>query len=568
MLENRLKLSLVALLAAAGASPSPKSPLPWFEAGKSGAVVSENNHCSNVGLQLLGEGGSAADAIIGTILCVNTISAYHSGIGGGGFALIREESGDHKFLDFRETAPAASNETMFIDNPHNSTIGGLAVGVPGEIRGLEYLHSNYGRLPWSRPFEIAAEVAEGFTIEQDLSAKIKSSDASYGFLREDPLWSEVYAPEGQVLSLGDTVSNKKLVDTYRRIGNEGPDIFYNGEIADNIIKAIQNSGGIMTHDDLKNYEILERDVLSSDFDEYTVYATSAPSSGAVVLSALNTLQNFDDEIWHNDNHTAQALVESMKFAYGIRGQLADPNFVKNVSDIQTSAITKEAGESFFNRISLDKTHEPDYYTAEPQGLNEAGTSHLLAIDGTGLVISLTTTVNTIFASHVMTENGLVLNNEMDDFSTKGESNSFGLTASPVNFPEPGKRPQSSISPGIVEDKDGNVVLVFGSAGGSQIPTANIQTVVNFIKKGLPIEEAIGAPRLHNQLLPAKTVLEYAGEFTRGYSNSTAQYLIDIGHNVTFTSPGGSTACGLSRSEDGSYVAGPETRLFNSGGNSI
>lgn len=184
--------------------------------------------------------------------------------------------------------------------------------MPGEIRGLEYLHSNYGRLPWSRPFEIAAEVAEGFTIEQDLSAKIKSSDASYGFLREDPLWSEVYAPEGQVLSLGDTVSNKKLVDTYRRIGNEGPDIFYNGEIADNIIKAIQNSGGIMTHDDLKNYEILERDVLSSDFDEYTVYATSAPSSGAVVLSALNTLQNFDDEIWHNDNHTAQALVESMK----------------------------------------------------------------------------------------------------------------------------------------------------------------------------------------------------------------------------------------------------------------
>ncbi|TIA88604.1 hypothetical protein E3P99_02498 [Wallemia hederae] len=487
------------------------------------------------------------------------------GIGGGGFALIRDENAEHTFVDFRETAPGAASEDMFVNSQHNSTIGGLAVGVPATLRGFEHLHQKYGRLPWSKLFEDAASVANGFVIEQDLADKIASSDSSYGYLREDPLWSSIYSPNGTVVGLGDTLSSPLLAETYKKIAESGADVFYNGDMAQNIVDAVSANGGIITLDDLASYKIEERPVLSIDFDEYKVYATSAPSSGAVLLNTLNTLQHFDENLWSNDNYTAQALTESLKFAYAVRDNLADPAFVSNVTDIQDQSVEQDTGVENYNKISLNQTHPVDYYSISPGEAKDHGTSHINAVDGTGLAISITNTINTYFGSHVMTSDSIILNNEMDDFSIPGESNSFNLKPSTVNFPQPGKRPQSSISPAIVENKDGRLVLLIGSAGGSQIPSAVSQLALNYLKRKQSAQSAVSAPRLHNQLVPAKTTLEYEGEFTSGFSNLTAAYLSEVGQNVTFASPGSSTANAIGVLEDKTFDIGREVRQANSGG---
>lgn len=370
--------------------------------GKHGAVATEVDVCSNVGADLLKEGGSAADAIIGASLCVGSIDSFHSGIAGGGFIVLRKEDHEHgkhkvQVIDMREEAPSAANETMYSDNPNKnaSTIGGLSVGVPGELRGYQYLHKHYGKLPWEKLFEPAIKLnRHGFKVPSQLSTSI----ASYAddLICKDPLFKEVYCSNGTAAGLGDLIKRERLAKTYEKIAKGGPDEFYKGDIAKRTVDTIQSRGGIMTLKDLAQYEAIIRHPLHIDIHgKHRVWSSGAPSSGAVVLSALKTVAQYGKDEFHDAgvNLTTHRLIEATKFAYGERADYGDPDFVKNVTELERRALSEKDSALKKSRIRDNATEQASYY--DPKNytvLTDHGTSQLSAIDDNGLSVTLTTTI--------------------------------------------------------------------------------------------------------------------------------------------------------------------------------
>lgn len=295
--------------------------------GRRGAVSSESATCSKIGAELIERGGSAADALVGTVFCVGVIGMYHSGIGGGGFMIVRGANGSYEIIDFRETAPAAAFEDMYKDNVNASIYGGLASGVPGEIRGLEYLHKRYGRLSRAVVMHPAIKVARhGFPVTADL---VKQMDAATeglpNFLVEDPDWAVDFAPNGTRLGLGDTITRKRYADTLEAISKQGPDAFYNGVIANATIQALTAKGGTMTLDDLKSYAVAIREPAQIQYRGFKLTACSAPSSGTVALSVMKIIEGFDDigdERLLNQN--THKLDEAIRFGYGEVRPLLSP----------------------------------------------------------------------------------------------------------------------------------------------------------------------------------------------------------------------------------------------------
>ncbi|KAK4190205.1 gamma-glutamyltranspeptidase [Podospora australis] len=535
-------------------------------AGSKGAVACETDICSKVGIETIAAGGSAADAMVSTTLCVGVVGMYHSGIGGGGFMLVRDELGRYETIDFRETAPAAASRDMYSDNRTASTLGGLAVGVPGELRGLEYLHRKYGSLPWKSVVMPSVHIArEGFKVNADLVRYMASANTD-GFLVNDPVWAQDFAPNGTLLQLGDLISRKRYADTLEKIANEGIDVFYQGEIAKSIIKTIKKANGTMTLSDLSNYEVQLKDPLSIKFRDFNLYTTQAPSSGAVMLNILKTMEKFPVEDLQNKNLTAHRLVEAMKFAYGARQELGDPDFIRNLTSYQKAMISDEKALQIRNLIFDNMTQAVEMYN--PQGLyavDSPGTSHLVTSDRTGMTVTSTTTVNLLFGSKLMTpDTGIILNNEMDDFSQPGRRNSFGYEPSPANFIAPFKRPLSSITPLIVEHaSNGTLFFATGAAGGSRIISATMQVAWNIISGNVnSMYGAIAAPRLHHQLMPDVLNVE------TGYDAGAFASLQAKKHNVTWIAPGQSAAQGLLRFWNGTFQAVGETRQLNSGGYTV
>ena len=297
-------------------------PLPTSHtrtSGKRGAVSSESAICSKVGADLIRVGGNAADALVGTVFCVGVIGMYHSGIGGGGFMIVRGSNGSYEMIDFRETAPAAAFEDMYKDNVNASIYGGLASGVPGEIRGLEHLHRGYGKLPWGFVMEPAIELArDGFPVTADL---VKQMDAATkgipNFLVEDPDWAIDFAPNGTRLGLGDTITRKRYAATLETVSKKGPDAFYQGVIANATIQALKANGGTMTLDDLNNYTVAIREPAQISYRGFKLTACSAPSSGTVALSVMKTMEGFED-IGNMAliNQSTHKLDEAIRFGYG------------------------------------------------------------------------------------------------------------------------------------------------------------------------------------------------------------------------------------------------------------
>jgi gamma-glutamyltranspeptidase/glutathione hydrolase len=300
--------------------------------GHEAAVATEVDVCSNIGADLIKAGGSAADAIIGASLCVGSIDAFHSGIGGGGFILTRAKIGhqNHKVevIDMRESAPAASNETMYSSNsnPNASTIGGLSIGIPGELRGFEYLHSKHGRLPWKQVFAPAVRLnREGFKVTSQLSVAI--SQYSSSFLCSQEYWKEVYCANGTAAGLGDHIKRTRYADTLELIGEKGASAFYDGPVANRTIEAIQSTGGIMTRKDLKEYNVIIRKPLHFAYQgTKRVWSSGAPSSGAVVLSALKTMATYSDKEVEQAgvNLTTHRLIEATKVRPSIEERSEQP----------------------------------------------------------------------------------------------------------------------------------------------------------------------------------------------------------------------------------------------------
>ncbi|CAO1632448.1 unnamed protein product [Sympodiomycopsis kandeliae] len=545
--------------------------------GKHGAVTTEVDVCSNIGAEMLLKGGSAADAVIAASLCVGTIASFHSGIGGGGHILVHSPGEKNKkvsfsHIDVRETAPAAAYENMFVDaGANSSTLGGLAVGVPGELRGWETLHKKYGKLPWHELFQPAIELNfDGFKVPNQLATAIKDNKdyVCKGYFKE------TYCPGGKIAVEGQKITRPRYGKVLATIAREGPDAFYHGAIAKRTIAAIKDNNGTMILEDLANYKAVEREPVSVKFLNHTLYATAAPSSGAVILSALQTVAQYSDLKQVNRDLATHRLIEATKFGYGERSNYGDPAFVSNVTRLQSDYLKTSRAIAKRKAIQDSSVLPADAYDPKHLSiLTDAGTSQLAAWDKSGLAITLTTTINTYFGSKVMTEDGIILNNEMDDFSSPAQTNSYGYVPTPANFIRPGKRPLSSIGALIALDAQGDVKLITGSAGGSRIVTAIIQNTYHVLANGLNIQEALRQARWHDQLSPATTSLEWDGEpegfpaakavgvkSFKGFSNSTAEFLKSVGHNISFVAPGSSTAGGIEYfKKNGTFLGGAEVR---------
>ncbi|KAI0474854.1 gamma-glutamyltransferase 1 [Xylaria cf. heliscus] len=528
-----------------------------------GAVASESSVCSEIGIDTLKKGGNAADALVATQLCIGVIGMYHSGIAGGGFMLVRSSDGQYEFIDFRETAPAAAFQDMYNNNTDASLYGGLASGVPGELRGLEHLHSKYGTLPWKQLVLPAVNVARnGFTVTEDLVHYMDSVTPNGNFLTDNPTWAIDFAPHGYRVKLGETITRKRYANTLEIIANKGPDAFYNGPIAQATIAALTKANGTMTLEDLKNYTVAIRKPATINYRGYKLTATSAPSGGEVALSALNIVNGYDE---FGDpaavNLTTHRLDEAIRFAYGQRTELGDPLFVTGLDAYQQAMLSAETAADI--RANISDFHTLNVSAYNPNGfesLPTPGTSHIVAADKSGLAVSVTTTINLLFGSQLMVpETGVIMNDEMNDFSIPGSSNAFGYIPSPANYIRPGKRPLSSISPVIVENPDGKLYFVIGAAGGSRIITATIQNIHHVLDQNMTTLQALAQPRLHDQLSPNQVSFEYA------YDNSTVDFLASLGHNVTWVAPGQSTAQGLRLLPNGTFEAAGEPRQHASGG---
>ncbi|KIW30662.1 gamma-glutamyltransferase [Cladophialophora immunda] len=568
LLQLACALVVPPLVQQAGANPLPHIR-QQYAPDSMGAVASESSVCSDIGIDLLRQGGNAADALVGTVFCTGVIGMYHSGIGGGGFMIVRSSNGSYEVIDFRETAPAAAFQDMYNNNTNASIFGGLASGVPGEVRGLAHLHQNYGKLPWNQVMQGAIKTARyGWTVSEDLVRYMESGMASAAvpnFLVDDPNWAIDFAPNGTLLGTGDTITRKRYADTLEAIAQEGPDAFYQGPIAEATIAAVQAANGTMTLEDLHNYTVAIRPTANITYRGYRLFSCSAPSSGEVALSVLKTLELYPD-FFHAGtvNLSTHRLDEAIRFGYGERTSLGDPSFVHNLSAFQDEMLSEASARYIRSKISdLRTLNVSAYDPAGIESLETPGTSHIVTADASGMAVSLTTTINLLFGSQVLVpETGVIMNNEMNDFSIPGSSNAFGYVPSPANYVRPGKRPLSSISPTIVEYGNGTLYYVTGAAGGSRIITATIQSLVHVLDQNMTAPQALAQPRLHDQLIPNQVSFEYA------YNNETVAFMKSRGHNTTFIAPGQSSAQSIRRLPNGTFEAAGEPRQKNSAGLAI
>ncbi|XP_033118890.1 glutathione hydrolase 1 proenzyme-like isoform X2 [Anneissia japonica] len=488
---------------------------------KHAAVASDNADCSRIGKEILKKGGNAVDGAVASMLCVGLHNAHSTGIGGGSFMVIRdsEEKGQIFAYDFREEAPGLANETMFVnDTTDASVLGGLAIGVPGEVKGYWTVHQKHGRLPWSDLFTPSIELARnGFIVTDALAKAILSKKE---IIEEDPSLSEVFVgPDGGILKEGDTMFRLKLARTYERIAEGGEKEFYEGELSKDILKDIQDRDGIIKAEDLKNYAVKERNTtfitITAGEKTLQMFSLPPPASGAVLSLILNILDEYNFNVKSYEEDTVQTyhrIVEAFKFAYAKRSALGDQDYV-DVEELVKNMTSDEYAKELQEMIT-NNTHNTSYYGPLFGNEEDYGTAHLSIVDENGMAVSMTSTINTYFGSKVRgTRTGIIFNNEMDDFSTPGTVNSFGVPASPSNFIKPGKRPMSSMCPSIFLDKSSNkAYLVVGASGGTRITTGTALASMNTLWFGLNIEHAIKKLRIHHQLVP--TYITYEKDFSK------------------------------------------------------
>ncbi|KAG6009778.1 hypothetical protein E4U21_001208 [Claviceps maximensis] len=543
-------------------------PVPT-EKGSGGAIATESLECSSIGKDLLARGGNAADALVGATFCVGVIGMYHSGIGGGGFALVRDANGSYEAIDFREAAGAAASEDMFQGNVAGSVYGGLAVAVPSEVRGLAYIHDKYGALPWNTVMQGAIQIArEGFKVSEDLLRYIDKTvkGKSSNFLVEDPNWAQDFAPKGRLVQVGETMTRKRYADTLEKIANHGPDAFYTGDLAAAMVKHIQHHNGTLTTADFASYKVLTRPVKTTTYRGINLHTVGAPASGSIALSILKTMEQYGPPSNVPAALTTHRLAEAMRFGYGARASLGDPDFVDGVDALEARLLDDGHARDTKARISDNQTLPVRAYVPEELTLPTShGTSHLVTADASGMATSLTTTVNLLFGAQIMEPgSGIILNNEMNDFSIPNTPNEFGFQPSRANFIRPFKRPISSITPIIASlPTSGDLYATIGAAGGSRIISATVLSLWNTITGGMTLRAALLRPRLHDQVMPNTVLLEQDG-----FHKDIVEGLQSRGHNITWVAKGLSAVQAIRRGPDGVFEAAGEPRQENSAGLTI
>ncbi len=513
------------------------------------AVSTDNADCSTIGNNFLQQGGNAADAAIASTLCLGVISPGSSGIGGGCHILVYQKSSGLKmFIDARERAPAAANSTMFTNDPLSAQNGALGVAVFGELRGLYELYTSYSsqRFTWSELVEPAAKLAAEWTISGETESYL---DVIEPYLLSDdyPELSSYYVSHGKVKRSGDIVKQPKLSYTLTQIGKYGPDYLYK-TMAATVAEELQALGGIITEDDINNYSVDLLPPIETEVLGYTYLGASGSSSGgSVVAGILKFMESYDQPMASLGLLYNQRLAEAFKHAFAIRMSLGDPLYVNSTGPI--SALLSDEFMESLQKVTSDDSCLPmemygGKYNCHYAASMDSGTTHLSILDSDGMAVAITSTINTEYGSKVVSPStGILLNNQMDDFSIPGSANYFHLSPSPLNYPAPFKKPLSSMSPSILLDSNsGEVKLIGGASGGPRIITATAQVILNVIARGMDLLSAVVAPRLHNQLFPEKVDLEYEHQIRYGTSTITTtqqvfQDLVDRGQNATMYDSG-------------------------------
>ena len=540
-----LRLSQLALVAALGLSvglgalaPAPSlaaSPAPV--GAENGMVVTAQHLATRVGVDVLKDGGNAVDAAVAVGYALAVVYPAAGNLGGGSFMTIQLADGRKTFLDFREKAPLAARANMYLGPdgnvvPNLSVKGHLAVAVPGTVHGLELALAKYGTMKRAAVIAPAIHYAEqGFTLQQGDVDLLRAGTDDF---RKDPATAAIFLNQGQPWAVGQTLVQKDLGRTLRQIADAGARGFYQGPVGASLVASSQAGKGILSQADLDQYATRELKPVECDYRGHHIVSAPPPSSGGVVIcEILNVLEGYPLKDW--GFRSAQAVhvqIEAMRHAYMDRNTyLGDPDFVKNPLERLLDKAYAGQIRSVIrpDKAGISKTIVPGSAPHEPfkEGNN---TTHYSIVDKAGNAVSVTYTLNDWFGARVTAAGtGVLLNNEMDDFTAKpGVPNLYGLVQGQANSIAPGKRPLSSMSPTIVT-KDGQPLMVLGTPGGSRIITAVLHTMINVIDYGMTIQEAVDAPRFHQQWLPEATNLERFA-----LSPDTQKLLEGLGH--TFGNP--------------------------------
>ena len=504
----------------------------WAKHYDNATVVTAEKHASKVGAEILRQGGNAIDAAVAVQFALAVTLPRAGNIGGGGFMVLHLQDGTSRTLDFREKAPLEASADMYVRNgeyvPRLSRTGALASGVPGVVDGMVKALERYGKLPMETVVRPAIELArEGYRLSWKQAKTLNSSaddfrqfesSASY-FLKDDrEKWKE-----------GDLFVQKDLAETLERIANLGRAGFYSGETADLIVQEMQKQGGLISYEDLEEYESVWRQPITATFRGYELHIMPPPSSGSIAIhQILDMLKPYNlEDSGFNSASYVHLLTETMRRAFADRAYfLGDPDFVDiPMEELMSKSYNKKRMQNFsWNRATASDELE---HGEIPTFRESSETTHFSIVDEEGNAVSVTTTLNGNFGSKVAVGGaGFFLNNEMDDFTAQpGEPNMFGLIQGEANAIEPEKRMLSSMSPTVVT-KEGKVRMVLGAAGGPRIITATLQNFLNMAVFGMEPMQANSAPRFHHQWMPDKLYYE---EY--GLSPDTRQKLLEMGHNL-------------------------------------
>jgi len=472
-------------------------------------VVSAREEASKIGSDILKKGGNAFDAMAATHLALAVAYPYAGNIGGGGFMVYRKANGEIGSLDFREKAPMAATRDMYLDEqgniiPDKSTLGAMAVGVPGSVAGIFAVHERFGSLPIEDIIQPSINLAkQGVVVTEKQEKKIKKYQPFFKKANKDSIYLD------NSWKKNDTIKYPALAETLKRIKLNGKDEFYKGKTAKRLVKFIQDNGGIISEKDLEVYDVKWRTPITFQYDDLKIISMSPPSSGGICLAQImNMIKPYNlDDFGHNSLKTIQVITEAERRAYADRSfYLGDPDFV-------TVPIQKLIDLTYLNErmssFSFESATPSDQVShGKIQVIESDETTHYSIVDQFGNSVSVTTTINGAYGSKLYCSDlGFFLNNEMDDFSSKpGEPNMFGLIGAEANSIAPEKRMLSSMTPTIVEKK-GELFMSVGTPGGSTIITSVLQTILNVHEYNMTMQEAVDAPRFHHQWLPDRIVFE-------------------------------------------------------------
>jgi gamma-glutamyltranspeptidase/glutathione hydrolase len=523
-MRSHRKLFIALLLVVTLASAALAAPLRPVHADHA-MVSSVHPLASQAGVDMMQAGGNAVDAAVATGFALAVVHPQAGNLGGGGFMLIRTADGTTHFIDYREKAPAAASANMYLDAQgkvieNASLVGYKAIGVPGSVAGLAYALKKYGKLPLAQVMAPAIQLArDGYALAWEDAEDLRDGD-----LAKFPESKRIFQRDGSYYKAGEVLRQPELAHTLERIAKH-PDEFYHGAMARELAAAVQKGGGLITADDLAQYEVKEREPIRGTYRDYDVISAPPPSSGGIALvEILNILEGYD--LAKSGNRSAQSIhltVEAFRRAFFDRAEfLGDPDFAKipvaQLIDKKYAAGWRESIDLQHASVSTG-LHRPEvfnelerYAESHPQpvgpGREPQNTTHYSVVDPAGDAVAVTTTLNDTLGSRVTAEGlGFLLNDEMDDFASKqGVPNAYGLIQGPANAIGPGKRPLSAMTPTIVL-KDGRLFLVLGSRGGPTIITTVANVLMGVVDYGLDIQEAVNAPRFHHQWMPDEILAE-------------------------------------------------------------